>query len=148
MAGDAVTIRPARPQDAAGIARLANLLSRHEGLGDDVFSESQVLRDGFGERPAFEVLIAEQHGDAVGYALFTNGYNTDIAARAVWLHDLYVIEPARNLGVGRRLFAAVARAAVDRGVQSVWWGVRSANLRARTFYAELGPRTTTPGFWN
>lgn len=133
-----VVIRSAAANDAAAIARLANRLSRHEGLGDDVFSEGQVLRDGFGDRPAFQVLIAEAAGEAVGYALFTDGYNTDIAARAIWLEDLFVDETARGQGIGRRLLAAVARLAVDRGARSVWWGVRSANRAARDFYATLG----------
>lgn len=133
-----LVIRRATKADAAAIAGLANLLSVHEGLGDDVFSEAQVLRDGFGDRPAFEVLIAERAGRAVGYALFTNGYNTDIAARAVWLDDLFVEEEARGDGVGRRLLAAVARLAVDRGARSLWWGVRSGNRKARAFYATLG----------
>ena len=140
MAGDDVIIRPAGSRDAAAIARLANLLSRHEGLADDVSSEEQVLRDGFGERPAFEVLLAERDGAAIGYALFADGYNTDIAARAVWLNDIFVIDEARSRGVGRRLLAAVARAAVERGARSVCWGVRSANRRARAFYAELGAK--------
>ena len=135
-----VVIRPAAPQDAAAIAILANKLSRHEGLGDDVFSEEQVLRDGFGDRPAFQALIAERLGQPVGYALFTDGYNTDIAARAVWLDDLFVDESARGKGIGRRLLAAVARIAVERGARSVWWGVRSSNRQARRFYAGLGAK--------
>lgn len=133
-------IRPATAQDAAAIALLANKLGQHEGLGDDVFSEEQVLRDGFGDQPAFQVLIAERSGQPVGYALFTDGYNTDIAARAVWLDDLFVDESARGGGIGRRLLAAVARIAVERGARSVWWGVRSSNRRARDFYAGLGAK--------
>lgn len=133
-----VTIRPATVRDAERIARLANLLNRHEGLVHDTFTAAQVRRDGFGDRPAFEVLLAERAGEAVGYALFTDGYNTDLPARAVWLDDIFVVEAARGQGVGRRLFAAVARTALDRGARSVWWGVRSANRRARSFYAGLG----------
>ncbi|NNG03313.1 MAG: GNAT family N-acetyltransferase [Inquilinus sp.] len=131
-------IRPAVPADARRIAELANLLSVNEGLGPDVFSEAIVLRDGFGETPAFSVLLAESGGEIVGYALFTDGYNTDIAARSVFLEDIFVVEPARGRGVGRRLFVAVARAAVGRGASSLWWGVRSSNRRARDFYGRLG----------
>ena len=140
MATAMVTVRKARPGDAAEIARLTNLLSVHEGLGGDVFSEAQVLRDGFGERPAFQALIAERDGQAIGYALFIDGYNSDIAARAVWLNDVFVEETARGQGVGRRLMAAVASLAVERGARSVWWGVHSANRRARRFYAGLGAK--------
>lgn len=132
-------IRRATAEDAAAIAHLANQLGRHEGLSD-VFDEALILKDGFGDRPAFQVLIAERSGQPVGYALFTDGYNTDIAARSVWLNDLFVDESARGGGIGRRLLAAVARIAVERGARSVWWGVRSSNRRARQFYAGLGAK--------
>lgn len=135
-----ITVRAAASADAQTIVRLANMLGRHEGLADDLFTDEQVLHDGFGENPAFQVLIAELNGEPVGYALFTDGYNTDIPARAVWLDDLYVDESARGRGIGRRLLAAVAWSAIDRGARSVWWGVRSANHRAREFYARLGAK--------
>ncbi len=135
-----LVIRRATEADAAEIVRLANLLSVHEGFGDGVFSEQQVRRDGFGDQPAFEVLIAEADGRAVGYAMFTDGYNTDIAARAIWLEDLFVEQAARGRGIGRQLLATVARLSLDRGARSVWWGVRSSNRSARAFYATLGAK--------
>ena len=133
-------IRPATAADAARIAELANGLSAHEGLGPDVYNEGTVRRDGFGPDPAYSVLLAEADGEIVGYALFLNGYDTDIAARSVTLEDIFVTDTARGRGIGRRLFAAVAHAAVERGAHSLWWGVRSSNRAARRFYARLGAR--------
>ncbi len=133
------TIRPAARADAAVIAGLANRLSRHEGY-PEAFTEAKVRRDLFGDRPAASVLLAERDGVVVGYALYYDCYNTDIAARGLWLGDLYVVEAARGGGIGRALMAAMAAAAVDRGAESLWWGVRSANAGARAFYAGLGAR--------
>ncbi len=135
---DGLSIRPAVVDDAVAISRLANALSRHEGLGDEVFSAARVREDGFGASPAFSVIIAERDGEAVGYALYQPFYNTDLACRGLWLSDIFVVEEARGRRIGRKLLAAVARRAVDWGACSLWWGVRSANVRARTFYAELG----------
>ena len=137
---DGLLIRPAVEADAAVIARLANQLSRHEGLGDEVFSAARILEDGFGDAPAFSVLLAELAGEAVGYALYQDFYNTDLACRGLWLSDLFVVEAARGRRIGRKLLAEVARRAVEIGACSVWWGVRSANLGARAFYAALGAR--------
>ncbi len=135
-----LSIRPAVPDDAAAIARLANALSRHEGLGDKVFSALAVREDGFGENPAFTVILAELDGEAVGYALYQPFYNTDLACRGLWLSDIFVMAEARGRRIGRKLLAAVARRAVDTGSRSLWWGVHSANTRARAFYAGLGAK--------
>ena len=135
-----VLIRSAVEADAAVIAQLANQLSRHEGLGDEVFSAARVREDGFGDDPAFSVVLAELAGEAVGYALYQDFYNTDLACRGLWLSDLFVVEQAQGRHIGRRLLAEVARRAVEVDACSIWWGVRSANHGARAFYAALGAR--------
>jgi GNAT superfamily N-acetyltransferase len=135
-----ITIRKAVETDAAEIARLANLFGRLEGEPEDIFSAAIVLRDGFGPKPAFEALLAERDGSAVGYALFDEFYNSEIPGRGLWLSDLFVEPGSRGKGLGKRLMAAVARAAVERGCVSLWWGVRNRNEKARAFYATLGVR--------
>jgi len=74
----------------------------------------------------------------VGYAFFTPGYNTDVAARSMWLHDLFVASAARGRGVGYALMAAVAAATVRAGCVSLEWGVHMANAGALEFYRRLG----------
>ena len=135
-----VSIRKAQAGDAATIARLANALCLYHGQSGETFSEAGVLADGFGPDPAFAVLLAEGDGEALGYALYGETYNTDLAARGLWLHDIYVVEPRRGEGVGRKLMAAVAAEAVARGLPSVWWGVLSSNESARAAYAAMGAR--------
>jgi hypothetical protein len=92
-----LTVRPATPADAATVAALANALdAEHDGVLP--FTAEIVLRDGFGERPHFSVLLAERQGEVVGYALFTNTYNSYRAAPGLWLMDLYVTPAGRGLG--------------------------------------------------
>jgi GNAT superfamily N-acetyltransferase len=137
---DGLLIRPAVEADAEVIAQLANQLSRHEGLGDEIFSGARVREDGFGDDPAFCVVLAELAGEVVGYALYQDFYNSDPACRGLWLSDLFVVDGSRGRRIGRRLLADVARRAVKKGACCLWWGVRAANHRARAFYAALGAR--------
>ena len=130
-------IRAATRRDAARIAELANALNRFHGM-DDVFTREGVERDGFGPHPAFSSLLAELEGQVVAYAMYHDCYNSDLAARGLWLVDLYVEERARGHGVGRRLMAALAREALARGAVSLWWGVHTDNAGARAMYAALG----------
>lgn len=133
-----LTIRPATPADAAIIAELANALDAEHG-GVLPFTPDIVLRDAFGETPHFSVLIAETAGAGViGYALFTNTYNSYRAAPGLWLMDLYITPDGRGLGVGKALMAGLAREATARGAESLWLPVAEDNARAIRFYEDLG----------
>jgi ribosomal protein S18 acetylase RimI-like enzyme len=117
---------------------MANALNRHEALNPRAFSATIVRRDAFGPRRAFRVLVADTGGRVVGYASFVVGYNTDVAARELWMHDLFVLPRWRGRGVGHALVVAVAREAARRGLACLEWGVRESNRRAIRFYRRLG----------
>ena len=133
-----VRIRRARRADAARIAAMANALNRYHAMDDTVFTEEAVIRDGFGPRAAFHCLLAEVDRTVVGYAMYHECYNSDVAARGLWLVDLYVEEHARAHGLGRKLMAELARIAQERGAVSLWWGVNTENTSARAMYQALG----------
>jgi GNAT superfamily N-acetyltransferase len=134
-----VTIRPATADDAAAVVRLARGLSLTDGGRPSRLTEDAYRRDGFGDTPAFHVLVAERDGAIAGYALYFPGYDTDRATRGVYLADLYVDERHRRSGVGRSLMKAVARACRDRGGEWMFWSVLKRNRTARRFYKTLAP---------
>lgn len=135
-----VTIRRAASSDAATIVRLIRALAAFEGLGDQVrITEDDVLRDGFGQRPCFECLLAEVDGAPVGFALFLENYSTFEGRPGIFVEDLYVAEAARGLGIGRQLLARLARIAVERDCPRLDLSVLHWNP-ARGFYDRLGFR--------
>ena len=134
----AVRVRPARLDESAILAEMANDLNEHVGIYGRPFTAERVRADGFGAQAAFTPLVAELDGSVVGYVFFTLGYNTDIAARAMWLHDIFVIPAARGKGVGHALMAAVAAETVRLGGGSLDWSVHTANASALEFYRRLG----------
>jgi GNAT superfamily N-acetyltransferase len=117
---------------------MANALNRELGIGGDPFTPERVLEDGFGPSPRFELLIAELDGAATGYAMYHAAYDSDIAATAVRLVDLYVDARARRVGLGRALMGALARETVRAGAKTLEWGVHEGNARAIDFYRALG----------
>src|SRR5438309_10228307 len=132
-----VRVRGALPAEAAILAQMANDLNDHVGIHGRPFTPERVLADGFGPEAAFTPLVAELDGAVVGYAFFSAGYNTDVAARSIFLHDLFVTA-ARGRGVGSALMAAVAAETVRAGCVSLEWGVHTANAGALEFYRRLG----------
>lgn len=133
-----VRVRPARPEESAILAEMANDLNDHVGIHGRPFTPERVRADGFGPQAAFTPLVAELDDAVVGYAFFTLGYNTDIAARAMWLHDLFVTPPARGRGVGYALLTAVAAETVRAGGVLLEWTVHMSNTGALEFYHRLG----------
>jgi GNAT superfamily N-acetyltransferase len=133
-----VRVRPARLAEAANLAEMANDLNDHVGIHGRPFTPERIRADGFGPQAAFTALVAELDGVVVGYVFFGPGYNTDVAARSMWLHDLFVTPAARGRGVGYALMAAVAAETVRIGGASLEWGVHTANAAALEFYRRLG----------
>jgi GNAT superfamily N-acetyltransferase len=133
-----VRVRPARPEESAILAEMANDLNDHVGVHGRPFTPERVRAGAFGPEAAFTPLVAELEGAVAGYAFFTLGYNTDVAARAMWLHDIFVTPAARGRGVGAALMAAVAGETVRAGGTLMEWGVHTANAGALEFYRRLG----------
>ena len=133
-----ITIRSATADDVPLILEFIRALARFENEPDAVRTTPEdLLRDGFGERPQFEVLIAERDEKPVGFALFFATYSTWEGRPSLYLEDLFVIESARKHGVGRALMAKLAAICVERGYQRLELQVLDWNP-AREFYHRLG----------
>jgi GNAT superfamily N-acetyltransferase len=133
-----IAIRKAGPADAATIVRLIRALAAYENLVDLVrITEADVLRDGFGERPYFECVLAEADGEAVGLAIHRPSYSTFEGRPGLYVEDLFVAESTRQLGIGRLLMARLAAIARQRGCTRMSLAVLHWNP-AREFYRRLG----------
>ena len=135
-----VTIRPMSADDAPAIARMASALSAHEGVSAPPFDADTVRRWGFGPDRRFDGVVADSDGQAVGYALFHDGFHVGQGKPGLMLMDLYAEPAVRRRGVGRALMAVVAEEARRRGGTWVVWQVHPDNLEGLAFYRALGAR--------
>ena len=132
-------IRPATPDDTPTIAGLIRDLAEYERLVHAVTLDEGRLREHlFGPRPFAEVLVAEEAGKVVGFALFFHNYSTFVGQPGIYLEDLFVRPECRGRGHGRALLAALARLAVQRGCGRLEWAVLNWNEPAIAFYRSLG----------
>jgi GNAT superfamily N-acetyltransferase len=136
-----VAVREATADDAALILELVRELAAFERAAPGAVraTEEDFRREIAGARPGFECLIAEVDGSPAGLALFFHNFSTWEGRRGIYLEDLFVRDRARGLGVGRRLMAALARLALERGCRRLDLWVLHWNP-ARRFYEELGLR--------
>jgi GNAT superfamily N-acetyltransferase len=132
-------IRPATPADVPVIARLIRDLAEYEKLAHAcVLKESDLHKHLFGTPRYAEVLLAEEAGAVVGFALFFHNYSTFRAKPGIYLEDLFVIPEARGQGHGKALLRALAKLAVERDCARVEWSVLNWNEPSIAFYKSLG----------
>ena len=135
-------IRPATEADVPLVLRFIRELAEYERLLHEVVATEERLRDTlFGARPAAEVVIAEDGGEPLGFALFFHNYSTFLAQPGIYLEDLYVRPAARGHGIGRALLAHLAALARARGCGRLEWWVLDWNESAIRFYRSLGAQS-------
>jgi GNAT superfamily N-acetyltransferase len=132
-------IRHAIPKDTKTIARLIHGLAEYEKLSHVVhLDEARLQGHLFGPRPFAEVLLAEEKGQVVGFALFFHNYSTFEGRPGIYLEDLFVEPEYRGQGHGKALLVELARLAVERGCGRVEWVVLNWNEPAIQFYRSIG----------
>lgn len=137
----AISIRSADQNDAGSILEMIQELAEFENEPDAVkANEQDIVRCGWGEKPYFEALIAEDHNhQPVGFALYYRTFSTWEGRHGIFVEDLFVKQAARNQGVGRKLLAEVAQIAKNEGCLRLELNVLHWNP-ARDFYHSIGFR--------
>jgi GNAT superfamily N-acetyltransferase len=137
-------IRDATDADLPAIERLIRALAEYERLLPEVKMDQVLLRRTlFGERRYAEVLIAEEDGEAIGFALFFHNFSTFLGRPGIYLEDLFVVPEQRGKGVGKQLLRHLARVAVERDCGRLEWAVLNWNSDAIGFYERLGARANS-----
>jgi GNAT superfamily N-acetyltransferase len=133
-----ISIRSWTAADVSLVLHFVRALAAFEREPDAVSaSEADLLRDGFGAKPCFEVRLAFVDERPAGFTLFFTTYSTWEGRPGLYLEDIFVEEWARKSGVGRRLIADLATLAQERNCRRLELSVLDWNP-ARGFYERLG----------
>lgn len=134
-----IALRAATRDDVDTILGLIRDLAVYEREPDAVIATAEdLVRDGFGERPAFHVVLAEEEGATVGFALYCYSYSTWLGRRCLYLEDLFVKPEHRGKGAGLMLMKHLAGVAVAGGCRRFLWQVLDWNEPSIRFYESLG----------
>ena len=130
--------RDARKDDMSEVLDLITELAVYEKEPEAVIiDENDLIRDGFGKKPAFQCFVAEADGRIEGMALVYFRYST-WKGRTVHLEDLIVREKFRGKGLGSALYTEVIKYASDKKVKRTEWVVLNWNKDAADFYRRSG----------
>lgn len=132
-------IRAASEGDVPLILQFIRDLAEYERLSHKVVATEEQLRASLFGSPRFaEVIIGEDDGAPVGFALFFHNYSTFLAQPGIYLEDLFVKPEARGQGYGKALLVRLAQLARERGCGRVEWAVLNWNQPSIDFYKALG----------
>lgn len=135
----ALTIRRAGVADVPLILAFIRELAVYEHLEHEVVAtQADVHAALFGPRPPAEVALACLDGQPVGFALYFHTFSTFVGKSGIYLEDLFVRPEARGRGAGKRLFAYLAKTALERGCARLDWAVLDWNEPSIGFYRSLG----------
>ncbi|WP_035653354.1 MULTISPECIES: GNAT family N-acetyltransferase [unclassified Flavobacterium] len=144
-----MNIRKGNPEDMKSVLGLIQELAIFEKEPEAVvITEEDLVRDGFGEKPLFQVFVAEIESDSeeskngkeiVGIALYYYRYST-WKGKTIHLEDLIVKEKMRGTGLGSALYAEIMKQGKKDGVRRVEWNVLAWNTPAVNFYKNSGAR--------
>jgi ribosomal protein S18 acetylase RimI-like enzyme len=129
-------LRPAISNDVPVLRTMLQKLSEHDGGNYPVGSEASLRAGGFGPRPLFQAIIAEDHRP-MGMAIYYPDFSTHRGEPGLYIQDIWVEPAARGHGLGRKLMAAALRQQ-DWGARYVVLGVSPDNMTASGFYERLG----------
>ncbi len=132
------TIRQAKEADTELIFSLIRKLAVYEKMEDAVITSAEELREQLFVKENAQVLIAEEAGTAIGFALYFFNFSTFVGRSGLYLEDLYIEPEYRGKGYGKQLFVQLATLAKEKNCGRMEWSVLNWNTPAINFYKSLG----------
>lgn len=136
-----LNIRPASPEDVTQIHQFICDLAEYEKALDEVkCSVSSLEQSLFCENPTAFALMLEDNGQPIGYAIYFFNYSTWLAAKGLYLEDLYVDPTHRGKGAGIKMMKALAKIAQEQACKRFEWSVLDWNAPSIEFYEAIGAK--------
>jgi GNAT superfamily N-acetyltransferase len=133
-----MTIRPYEKRDAKSLVGLVRALAHYEKLKPLTPSAARRLVGDVGRR--IRVLMAEEGGRAVGYAIYLFTYSSFLARPTLYLEDIFILPEHRRGGIGGKFFAELRKEARRERCGRMEWVVLDWNAPAHRFYRKLGAK--------
>ncbi len=135
-----MNIRRGKSEDMVAVLGLIQELAIFENEPDAVLVTAEdLVRDGFGENPLFQVFVAEVEQEIVGIALYYYRYST-WKGKTLHLEDLVVKEKMRGTGLGYALYTEIIKQGKKDQVRRIEWNVLDWNTPAIDFYEKSGAK--------
>jgi len=137
--GQSLTIRPARPGDAALITQFVRELADYEKLAHECLTTEAMIDDAlFSANPRVFCDIADWEGEPAGNAIWFLNFSTFSGRPGIYLEDLFVRPAFRGRGIGKALMVNLAKRCIVEGWTRFEWAVLDWNAPSIEFYKSIG----------
>ncbi len=131
-------IRKAEIGDCESVLELIRELARYEKLEDQVTATAADLVDVVFRKKTAGLLVADDCGRLVGYALYFLNISTFKCREGIYVEDIYVKQERRGEGIGSGMFAELGRLAKKNNYGRIEWSCLDWNEPSKTYYKNLG----------
>ena len=131
-------IRPAKEQDVPLILDFIKRLAAYEKCSDEVIADEPTLHQSLFVEKSAEVVLAEEDGIPIGFALFFHNFSTFVGRKGLYLEDLFIIPEKRGLGYGKAILKYLAAIAKERNCGRMEWICLDWNTPSLAFYRKIG----------
>ena len=132
------SFRPATPQDRAVLGEMIREYYAHDRHEiDDLVIES-ALDSALVPNQHIRIWIIEVAGETAGYVAVAIGFTIEAGGHDGFLDELYLREPYRGAGIGRRAVEFAIDACPGLGIRRISLEVERHNERARRLYEDIG----------
>jgi GNAT superfamily N-acetyltransferase len=129
-----IILRKAFENDLPVVLDLIKELAAYEKAPDEVtVTLEELKKDGFGNNPIFEIILAENKNEIYGMAFYFIAYST-WKGKCIYLEDIIVKEKYRGMKIGKLLFEAVILKCKEIKAKRMMWQVLDWNTPAIDFY--------------
>ena len=131
-----ISIRKAEKGDLSRIHELVVELAIYENEPNAVTASLKDYQDCF-EQGTFESIVAIDEKEIVGIMIYYMTFST-WKGKMLYLEDFVVTKAYRRKGVGKLLFSAFQKVAIEKKAVLTKWQVLDWNSPAISFYEEIG----------
>lgn len=131
-------LRKAQPEDVGLVLSFICQLAEYEKMLDQVEADEETLYHSLFVKKAAHVLIAEEDGEPVGFALYFFNFSTFVGRPGLYIEDVFIRPEYRGKGYGKAIFRHLANVALDENCGRMEWICLDWNESALRFYRSMG----------
>jgi len=129
-----IHIRQGKKTDLPDVLNLIKELADYENAAKEVTITLEDLeKDGFGNRPYYWFLVAENDNQIVGLSFYWIRYSS-WKGKFLFLEDFVIKQKYRGIGIGSKLFEKTIKICQDLELNGMCWQVLDWNTPAIDFY--------------